>query len=130
MQQVIGTVTADATVKTLDSGKEVINFSIADNETYTPKGSTEPKTVTTFFNCSYWLGTGVAKVLRKGATVVINGRISARAYTSNTGDTGTALDLHANSIKVERYAPKGDGSVQQPAKKGNKKDEPKEDLPF
>ena len=38
MQQIIGTVTANATVKTLDSGKTVINFSIGDNETYTPKG--------------------------------------------------------------------------------------------
>lgn len=130
MQQVIGTVTADATVKTLDSGKKVINFSIADNETYTPKGSTEPTTITTFFNCSYWLGEGVAKVLRKGATVVINGRISARAYTSNTGDTGTALDLHANTIKVERYAPKAEKDAPTATKKTGKKEEPKEDLPF
>lgn len=130
MQQVIGTVTADATVKTLDSGKKVINFSIADNETYTPKGSTEPTTITTFFNCSYWLGEGVAKVLRKGATVLVNGRVSARAYTSNTGDTGTALDFHTNAIKVVHYAPKAEKGAKSATKKEGKKDESKEDLPF
>jgi single-strand DNA-binding protein len=130
MQQVTGRVTADATVKTLESGKTVVNFSIADNETYTPKGATEPITIPTFFNCSYWQGEGVAKVLRKGATVMLRGRISARPYTSNTGDAGASLDFRANWIDVMAYASKGTGTDQPSAKDKSKKPEDKEDLPF
>jgi single-strand DNA-binding protein len=130
MQQVTGRVTADATVKTLESGKTVVNFSIADNETYTPKGATEPVSIPTFFNCSYWQGEGVAKVLRKGATVMISGRISARPYTSNTGDAGASLDFHTNRISVLAYASKGTGTEQPSAKGKSKKPEDKEYLPF
>nr|WP_288813118.1 single-stranded DNA-binding protein [uncultured Sphingobacterium sp.] len=130
MQQIIGTVTANAVVKTLDSGKTVINFSIADNQTYTPKGASEPTTITTFFNCSYWLGEGVAKVLRKGATVLLSGRVSARAYTTNANDTGVSLDFHTNNIKVVHYAPKQDGNGKPSGKKATKKEEDKDDLPF
>jgi single-strand DNA-binding protein len=130
MQQIIGTITADAQVKTLDSGKTVVNFSIADNETYTPKGGTEPTTITTFFNCAYWLGEGVAKVLRKGATVLVNGRVSARAYTSNTGDLGAALDFHTNRITVVHYAPKEEKNGKPVNKKAGKQDKTKDDLPF
>lgn len=135
MQQVTGRLTGDAVVTTTNSGKEVVNFRIADNETYKRKGDDEPTQVTTFFNCSYWLSAAVAKVLRKGAVVQLNGRISARAYQTNTGDTGTSLDFHTNRIEVLAYA-KGTGeeAAEKPAKKGkaNNRPEPaeKEDLPF
>ena len=55
MQQVTGRLTADAVVAATKSGKEVVNFRIADNETYRRKGEDEPVKITTYFNCAYWL---------------------------------------------------------------------------
>jgi len=113
MQQITGRLTADATVKNLESGKQVVNFSIAENQSYTPKGG-ETVNVPTYFNCSYWLNTAVAKVLRKGAVVQLNGRVSARAYQSNTGDLGASLDFLTNRLEVLAYAQ--DKSQNSPAK--------------
>ena len=137
MQQITGRVTADAIVKTLDGGKEVVSFSIADNETYKPKGQDEPVQISTFFNCSYWAHTGVAKLLRKGAVVQVNGRVSARPYNTNTGDAAASLNLHANRIEVLAYAnDKGNNTAKD--KKKDKQNTPaskadeeiKDDLPF
>lgn len=136
MQQITGRLTADATVKTLEGGKQVVNFSIADNETYKPKGQDEPVQVTTFFNCSYWINTAVAAVLRKGAVVQLSGRMSARGYQTNTGGIDAALNFRTNRIEVLAYADKGagnKGSAKSTAPKTGKKDnkdEGKDDLPF
>lgn len=141
MQQVTGRLTGDAVVKTTKSGKEVVNFRIADNETYKRKGESEPTIITTYFNCAFWLGTSVAKVLRKGAVVQLNGRASARAYQSNTGDLGAALEFNANRIAVLAYAPKaedtgGTREAKPVTKKGtgaqnsSKVDNADDDLPF
>jgi len=108
MQQITGRLTADAIVKTIDGGKQVVNFSIADSETYKPKGQDEVKEISTFFNCSYWFNPAVAKVLRKGAVVQLNGRVSARPYQANTGDAAAALNFHTNRIEVLAYAAKKD----------------------
>jgi len=136
MQQITGRLTADATVKTLEGGKQVVNFSIADNETYKPKGQDEPVQVTTFFNCSYWIHTGVAAVLRKGAVVQLNGRMSARGYQTNTGDIDASLNFHTSRIDVLAYADKGSAnkvgakSTALKSDKKDSKDEGKDDLPF
>lgn len=133
MQQITGRLIADAVVKTLDSGKEVVSFSIAENQTYKRKGD-DPLQFTTFFNCSYWTNTGIAQVLRKGAVVQINGRISARAYTTNTGDAAASLNLHANRIDVLSYAQEKNASAKptaKPEKTGkSSKDGDTDDLPF
>lgn len=137
MQQVTGRLTADATVKVLESGKEVVNFSIAENQRYKPKGGGEAVEIPTFFSCSFWLGTAVAQVLRKGATVLLTGRISARPYQTNTGDWTAALNFHANQIEVQTYAPKAAEEALKKAagktgakSKANQKQEEKDDLPF
>ncbi|EHQ24277.1 single-stranded DNA-binding protein [Mucilaginibacter paludis] len=130
MQQITGKLTADATVKTLESGKEVVRFSIVDNDSYKPKGSDETKQIATFFNCSYWFNTNVAKVLRKGAVVRLDGRLSARGYTTNTGDNGASLDFLANYINVLAYAAKKESETNAAATASEKATDEKDDLPF
>jgi single-strand DNA-binding protein len=110
-------------------------FSIAENQRYKPKGSSEAVEIPTFFSCSFWLGTAVAQVLRKGATVMLTGRVSARPYKTNTGDWTAALNFHANQIEVQTYAPKAAAEAPKKAAGRNKsnatqKQEEKDDLPF
>lgn len=67
--QIIGRVTADATVSETKAGKKVVNFSIAINDTYKAKGSTEVQKIVTYVNCAYWINPGIAPYLTKGSLV-------------------------------------------------------------
>jgi single-strand DNA-binding protein len=143
MQHISGTLTADATIKQLEGGRQFVSFNIADNDSYKPKDGSERVDLTTFFNCSYWLSTGVAKVLRKGATVELIGRASAKPYQNKENNWAASLNFNASQIKVSRYAPlsEEDETQKKTAKKstaknraskeeGNNEEQVKDDLPF
>jgi single-strand DNA-binding protein len=51
--ELFGRLTANATVNEIKDGRKVINFSIAINDGYKPKGTEVFKKITTFVNCSY-----------------------------------------------------------------------------
>lgn len=98
--QIIGRVTADATVSETKAGKKVVNFSIAINDTYKTKGSTEVQKIVTYVNCAYWINAGIAPYLTKGTLVECAGRVGANAYTSKEGEVKASLTFHVNSIKL------------------------------
>jgi single-strand DNA-binding protein len=98
--QFIGRITADAKVITLEDGRKVVNFSVAENDSYKPKGATEYQQITTFYNASYWMNEKAAKRLTIGTLIEIEGRVSARTYTDKEGNQKTALSLHVNNFKV------------------------------
>ena len=70
-----GRITADAKTNVVKGGKEVVQFSLAINDRYRSKGSTEVKEFTTYIEVAWWMNTGIAKILRKGAIVSVSGRI-------------------------------------------------------
>lgn len=98
--EIIGRMTADATVSETKAGKKVVNFSIAINDTYKTKGSTEVQKIVTYVNCSYWINPGVAAYLTKGSLVECNGRVGANAWTNKEGEVKASLTFHVNSIKL------------------------------
>jgi single-strand DNA-binding protein len=112
--EIIGRLTANAMSKELASGKTVVSFSIAINDSYKPKGATEVKKITTFVDCSYWINPGVTAFLKKGSIVQLSGSISARAYKNMDGEPKATLNFHVNSIKLHG---------------GNKKNEIQEPIP-
>lgn len=93
-----GRLTRDAEVRVTKSNKKVLNFTIAVNDTYFSEG--EKKEVTTFIDCSYWLGAGLAPYLTKGTMVEIFGRISARPWVSRDGEPMASLSFHINNLKL------------------------------
>ena len=99
---IIGRVTADAVVKQLEDKREVVSFSVAVNDWYKPKGGGEPVRTATFFNCSWWISTGAAKILKKGALLELNGRVSAKAYTDDKGKPKASLDFHVSSFNLHQ----------------------------
>src|SRR6266542_844493 len=99
MKTFIGRITRDATVSTTKSGKKVVNFSIAENHSYTPKEGERVK-ITTYYTCAYWRSTGVAEYLTKGALVEISGNLSLREYTDKNGNTKAVLNVHVNDITL------------------------------
>lgn len=97
---VIGRITKDAVVKQLSDERQVVEFSIAVNDWYKPKGSDQGVKVTTYFNCSYWINTAIAERLKKSALVELYGRVSINAYNDLEGNAKGSLNFHINNIKV------------------------------
>jgi single-strand DNA-binding protein len=131
MEILVGRVTKDAQVRKTNGGKDVVNFSIAVNDNYKPKGSSETKEVVRYFNCAYWLAAGVAKHLTKGTLVELNGRIDLNTYTNMEGKTIASLAMHVNNIKLHSKA-KNNGMATAPtqAAAALEHTEPVDDLPF
>lgn len=96
--EITGRVTADATVATTKSDKQVVNFNIAIAGGYKAKTG-EWIDQTEFVRCAYWIGTGIAKLLTKGTYVSLYGRISAQAWQGSDGEAKAALQFHTADIK-------------------------------
>lgn len=134
---ITGRVTRDAKVSTLSNSRQVVNFSVAVNESYRNKKG-EKVEQTTFFECAYWISAKVAGILTKGALVELAGRVSARAWTGNNGEpraglnfTTSQITLHAGGRKAEgTQAVKSEESAVQGENKKLTVKEPEEDLPF
>lgn len=132
--EITGRLTADATVSTTKKDRQVVNFSIAINDSYRQKDTGELKEVTTYINCAYWLSAKVAAWLRKGALVQLYGRIGLNVYNDMEGKAVGSLNFHVNDIKLLAFPKKGNGStdtatpVAGGAEQGS--DNEKDNLPF
>ena len=131
--EITGRLTADASVHKVSENKEVVNFSIAINDSYKPKGSTEVKEIVTYIDCSYWLNSKTAQWLKKGALVQLFGRIGLNVYNSSDGRALGSLTFHTNNLKIIVFAKKAEQSqsngTTQPIQQGAQA-EPTDDLPF
>jgi len=99
---IIGRLTRDAVINQLKDEREVVNFSIAVNDFYKPKGS-DGVQLTTFYNCSYWINSKLAKNLKKGSLVEVLGRIYITTYAAGDGSVKASLNCHVNQIKIHTW---------------------------
>ena len=99
MMNIIGRLTRDAEVRTTSQDKQVVNFSVAINDSYKNKQE-ERIEQTIYFDCSYWISTKIASLLTKGTLVELIGRISTRAWTSTEGEPKAGLNFHTSQIKL------------------------------
>jgi single-strand DNA-binding protein len=127
--EITGRLTADASVQKVNNDKQVVNFSIAINDNYKPKGSTELKEVVTYIECSYWLNTATAKWLKKGTLVQLFGRIGMNVYNNSEGAAVGSLTFHTNNIKILVF-PKKVESTQANSAVKEKKAKKTADVPF
>jgi single-strand DNA-binding protein len=98
--ELTGRLTGDAMISTLKDQRQVINFTIAINDSYKPKGTDAVKKLTTFVNCSFWRTPGIAVYLKKGTLVELFGRISVSAWINTSGDAKASLNFHVSNIKL------------------------------
>ena len=124
--EITGRITKDAVVNATKNGREVVNFSIAINDSYRTKDSNEIKKVTTYVNCAYWISSSVAKHLTKGTLVELYGRIGVNTYISLQGEPKATLTFHVNNIKLLGKATYKEAN----AVHENNAAEPSDDLPF
>jgi len=105
---IIGRLTRDAEVRTTAQDKQVVNFSVATNDSYRNKQG-ERIEQTTYFDCAYWISPNVAKLLTKGTLVELIGRVSARAWTGTNGEAHAGLNFHTSNIKLHGGSKKTEG---------------------
>lgn len=136
-----GNLGGDAETKTLDSGNSVISFSVAVSESYKDK-SGEKKDKTTWVRCTKWVSpngsTKIADYLKKGQTVIIEGKPSTRAYLDKSGDAKATLEVNVSELTlVGRNESSGQSSsgsseygVQNPTYEQSSSQDATDDLPF
>ncbi len=129
--ELTGRITADAKVSTVKDGRQVVNFSVAVNDSYKPKGSEVAVKVATYFNCSYWINPGIATYLTKGTLVEVYGRVSVNAWTNAEGEAKASLNFHVNSIKLHGKANAAtNAATKETVPAAAEITEPIDDLPF
>ena len=129
---IIGRITKNAEINTLTNSKQVVNFSIAINDSYKSKQG-ERVEQTTYYNCSYWISPNVAKILTKGTLVQLTGRASSRAWIGKDGEIKSGLNFHTSNIQIYGGGEKS-STDEQPTAKPQKSnvfaEETEDDLPF
>lgn len=128
--EITGRLTRDAVVAKTAADRQVVNFSIAVNDTYKTKDSQEVKKIVTFIDCSYWLSAGIAQWLKKGTMVELFGRIGVNAYLSSEGKAVGSLTFHTSTIKILLFASDTQSVQAQTVSSKNNKKEESDDLPF
>lgn len=128
---ITGRLTRDAEVRTTSQQKQVVNFSVATNDSYRNKQG-ERIEQTTYFDCSYWITPNVARLLTKGTLVELSGRVSTRAWTGNDGEPRAGLNFHTSNIKLHGSSRKTEAvqNTAQAESKGFIAQETEDNLPF
>ncbi|WP_017496427.1 single-stranded DNA-binding protein [Flavobacterium sp. WG21] len=126
--EITGRIVKDATVFKVKENREVVNFSIAVNDSYKSKGSTEVKKIVTYIDCSYWLSSGLAQWLKKGTLVQLFGRIGLNVYQNSEGKALGSLTFHTSDIKILVFVG-SENAKPTPAPKQSLDENP-DDLPF
>lgn len=99
--QLIGHVGNDPEIKTLESGKKLVNLSIATNETYyNDKG--EKITDTQWHRVTAWGKTAeiIEKYVAKGKEIGIIGRLSYRSYEDKNGNKQYATEITVSEMQM------------------------------
>ena len=105
---VLGNVIREPEVRSLPSGQQVVNFSMATNRFYTSQAG-EKKQEAEFHNvvCFGKLADISSRYLNKGSLVLVEGRIKTRNWTNNQGVKQYRTEIIAETMQL---GPKGAGT--------------------
>src|SRR5690554_4214814 len=132
MNTIVGRITRNAEIRQTSNNKQVVNFSVAINDSYTTKQG-ERIEQATFYNCSYWINTKIAEFLTKGTLVELLGRVSSNAWIGKDGEVHSGLNFHTSKIKLHGGGKKNNNLIGNTVSTADNKvfaDETEDDLPF
>ncbi len=102
---IIGNLTRDPELRTLNNGSTVVNFTIASSERRFNRDTNQWEDGDTLFlNCSAWdsqhapLASNIANSLAKGMTVIAQGWLTQRQYETESHDKRTVVELRVDQI--------------------------------
>lgn len=96
----IGNLTADPKVTTLPSGQTVSTFGMATNYRWRDAASKSLKELAEFHSIVAWrrIGEVVAKYLKKGDRVFVEGRLQTRKWKTKNGGQARRTEIVANQL--------------------------------
>ena len=117
---IVGNITRDPELRFTPSGAAQARLGVAVNRRWQDKGSGEWQEATSFFDVICWreLAENVAESLKKGARVVVTGRLEQRSYEAKEGEKRNVVEIIADEVapslrwataKVEKTERKGAG---------------------
>ena len=117
----IGNLTRDPELKALPSGTKVASFGLATNYTYKSREGGEKKEQTDFHNIVVFarLAELCAQYLKKGAQVLVEGRIQTRSWDAPEGGKKYRTEIIAENIQ---FGPRSASSSAAAAPKGAEAD--------
>ena len=85
-------------MRTTQTGKNVVSFSVAVNKRVKPQDPNEPDAF--FFRVSAWGQTAeyVNNYLTKGRLVAVDGRLESRKYTDKEGQSREIVEIVADNV--------------------------------
>ena len=105
---VVGNLTADPELRFTPSGAPVANFTVASTPRTFDKSRNEwVDGDALFMRCALWreAAENVAETLTKGMRVIVQGRLTQRAYETREGEKRTVVELQVDEIGPSlRYA--------------------------
>lgn len=132
MNTIIGRVTKNAEINIVKNDKQVVNFSVAINDSYSNKQG-ERIEQTTYYNCSYWINAKIAEHLTKGTLVELSGRTSSNAWIGKDGEIRSGLNFHTANIKLHGGGKRENSQskvIEKPQDKKSFIEDTDDDLPF
>ena len=104
----VGRLTRDPELRTTNTGKSVVSFSIAVDKRF--KSNRDGDATADFFRIQAWDKTAefVANYLSKGRLVAVDGRLESRKYTDKDGNNREVIEVIADNVQgLDR--PRDDG---------------------
>ncbi len=94
----IGRLTRDPELRTTNTGKSVVSFSIAVQKRIKPQNPNDPDA--DFFRVKAWGQTAefVSNYMSKGRLVAVDGRLETSKYTDNTGASREVVEVVADNV--------------------------------
>ena len=110
---ILGNAAAAPEVRHLDGGGVVANFRVATSEVFTDRSGNRTER-TEWHNIVCWrrMAEFAEKYIQKGTQVFIEGRISTREYTDQTGQKRYRTEIVADNIQLTGRRPEGQGGAQ------------------
>ncbi|MBQ5557536.1 MAG: single-stranded DNA-binding protein [Aeriscardovia sp.] len=105
---VVGNLTGDPELRTIASGAQVVNFTVASTPRTLDRTTQQWKDgEALFLRCSAWRDAAehIAQSLTKGTRVIVQGRLVQRSYTTQQGEKRSTIELQVDEIGPSlRYA--------------------------
>lgn len=97
--QLIGNLGKNPEIKTTDSGKRLVKFSVATNEMYTNNKGEKVKE-TQWHNLVAWgkLAEVAEKYLSKGSEIAVEGKLITKDYTDKEGNKKYTTEIQVNEL--------------------------------
>ena len=118
---IVGNLGNDPEIRTMPTGEQVANITVATSESWTDKNSGEKKTQTEWHRIVLYrrLAEIAAQYLHKGSQVYVEGRLKTRKWQDNNGQ-----DRYSTEIQCDNFQMLGgrnqDAAQNQPSKQQDK----------